>query len=50
MTPLLHAGRIADALHEGIAALQELLLGKGFPGSAEAATSFPERPVIASGP
>lgn len=50
MTPLLHAGRIADALHEGVAALQELLVSKGFPGGDDAATSFPERPFVASGP
>ena len=50
MTPLLHAGRIADALHEGVAALQELLVSKGFPGGGQAATSFPERPSVASGP
>ncbi len=49
MTPLLHAGRIADALHEGIAALQELLVSKGFPGGDDA-VSFPERPFVASGP
>jgi putative membrane protein len=45
MTPLLQAGRAADALQAGIAAIEALLAGKGFAGRVGGTNELPDRPI-----
>jgi putative membrane protein len=50
MAPLLRAGRPAEALQAGLAAIEELLAARGFRPSAGGADELPDRPIEERGP
>lgn len=50
MTPALRAGRVADALREGLDATEELLVRKGIGGPRSGRNMFPDRPTEVTGP
>jgi putative membrane protein len=49
MAPRLRAGRPADALLEGLAALEDLLVRRGFRGGAHPGDRLPNRPIDEAG-
>jgi putative membrane protein len=49
MTPLLEQARAVDALHEGLRALQEVLIGDGFHGVAGAVNELRNCPIDDAG-
>lgn len=46
MTPKLRAGRPADALQEGLAAVESLLVAKGFGPRTDDRNELPDRPIV----
>jgi putative membrane protein len=50
MTPLLHAGRPAEAVQEGLAAIELLLTAKGFSAQPGERNELPDRPIEERGP
>jgi len=49
MLPLLASSRVADALGEGLAAVDELLVARGLTGPPRAGNELPDRPVDEAG-
>jgi putative membrane protein len=50
MTPLLRERRFAEALQEGLAAIEELLAAKGLKARMGAENELPDRPIDENGP
>jgi len=50
MTPLLRGGRPADAMTEGLAAVEALLVAKGFSAQPGERNELPDRPIVERGP
>jgi putative membrane protein len=50
MMPLLRAGRPAEAVQEGLAVIEALLVAKGFSAQPGARNELPDRPIVERGP
>jgi len=50
MTPKIRVGRSAEALQEGLGAIEALLQAKGFRPRADARNELPDRPIVERGP